>query len=258
MKQGILIASFGTSYETTRQNTIGAIEALIRETYFDYQIVSAYTSQRILNVLRKRGISILSVEEALEQLAEQGVEVLIVLPTLVIPGEEYEKLLGILRCYQERFVSIRCGLPLLSTTQDLKEAVDLMLQCYPQEDYTCVIWMGHGTEHLGNMVYPALSYLIGATGRYDHKIATVKGIPTLEEVLACVAREQYPIIQLVPLLFVAGEHVKKDMAGDGPDSWKSKLEAKGFSVKTQPIGLGERADFRKMYLRHIEEAKVLE
>lgn len=256
VKKGILVASFGTSHEASRRSTICEVEELVRAAFPGSMVESAYTSRIVRGILKKRGINAVSPEEALEKMAENGVDELIVQPTHLIPGEEYEKLLQAVREYKGRFAVVRAGQPLFSATRDLLEAVSLLNSRFPEEEGTCVLLMGHGSAHPANMVYSALSYMMHKSGRKDILIATVEGYPSFDEVLPELLEKGFRKVMLAPLMLVAGDHAVNDMAGSGPDSWKSILENEGLGVAVQLKGLGEDPDFRAMYIRHIEQAEM--
>lgn len=255
MPQAILVASFGTRYAKTRANTIGAVEAEIRKAYPGHHIAVAYTSRRIRHSLAEIGIHIDAPEQAMERLLADGFREILVQPTYLICGEEYDRLLHILRGYQKR-ASIRVGLPMLATSRDLREASALLCSRFPQEAGVCTVFMGHGSPHPANAVYPALAYRMQLSGRQDLWVATVDGYPTLYDILPQL-KTKYRKVRLAPLMLVAGEHAFHDMAGENPKSWKSVLQATGMAVELILHGLGEDPDFRAFYLRHMTEAKPL-
>lgn len=249
------MASFGTRYAATRAKTIGAVEAEIRKAYPGHRIAVAYTSRRIRHSLAEIGIHIDAPEQAVERLLAEGFRKILVQPTHLICGEEYDRLLNILRGYQKQAV-IRVGLPMLATTQDLREASALLCSRFPQEAGVCTVFMGHGSPHPANAVYPALAYRMQLSGRRDLWVATVDGYPTLHDILPQL-KTKYRKVRLAPLMLVAGEHACKDMAGESSTSWKSVLQANGLMVEPILHGLGEDPDFRAFYLRHMTEAKPL-
>lgn len=255
MPQAILVASFGTRYAETRTKTIGAVEAEIRKAYPGYHMAVAYTSHRIRRILSETGVYVDSPEQAIERLLAEDFREILVQPTHLICGEEYDRLLHILRGYQKR-AAIRVGLPMLATPQDLREACTLLCRCFPQAESTCTVFMGHGSPHPANAVYPALAYMMQVSSRQDLWVATVEGYPSLQDILPQL-KTKYRKARLVPLMLTAGEHVCQDMAGESSASWKSMLQANGLAVELVLHGLGENPDFRAFYLRHMTEAKPL-
>lgn len=258
MEQGILVASFGTSHEETRRKTICAVERSIREAYPGHLVEEAYTSGMVRSILASRGIPVPSPEQALERLLGRGVQRLAVQPTHLIPGEEYDKLLRVLRRYAPRFAGIRVGRPLFGATEDLRAAAALLSARFPRRDDACVVLMGHGSSHPANMAYPALAWLLQAQGRPDMLVATVEGDPALSDLLPSLRKQAVGRVTLAPLMLVAGDHAVHDMAGDGPESWKSVLTSQGFSVRVELRGLGEDPGFQALYLRHLAQAAALE
>lgn len=255
MQQAILVASFGTSHEPARRQTICAVEEEIRRAFPARRLAAAYTSPRIRKSLKARGVFVDAPDRAVEGLLRDGVRDITVQPTHVICGEEYDRLLQGLRPYQGE-ARIRVGLPLLSTTQDLQQAAALLCRRHPVLPDTCTVFMGHGTQHPANAVYPALAYMLQSAGRQDLFVATAEGYPALSDVLPQI-QAAYQKVRLVPLMLAAGEHAAEDMAGDAPASWKSILEKRGLLPEPVLEGLGEDPGFRAFYVRHIRQAALL-
>ncbi|MDD3192993.1 MAG: sirohydrochlorin cobaltochelatase [Oscillospiraceae bacterium] len=256
-KKGVLVVSFGTSHEDTRQKTIGAVEQAIRAENPDAQVASAYTSGIIRRIWGKRGETVFSPEEALEQLLAVGVRDLTVQPTHLICGEEFDRLREAVKGFGGRVESLRLGMPLLSSTEDLKETAAALFAQFPPTTGRLVLLMGHGTAHYANAMYAAFEHLCHNQGREDLFVGTVEGYPALEDVLPALRRTSCRAILLAPMMLVAGDHACNDMAGDGPDSWKSILTREGFSVECCLNGLGELESIRQIYLRHLHEANEI-
>lgn len=254
-KEAILVVSFGTSHRDTAEKTIGAVERDIREKYPDKEVRRAYTSSMILKVLKKRdGIHIDNVPEALDRLLADGFTHLIIQPTHIIPGWEYEKLLRETEPYRSRFTRLECSLPLLASAEDHQEVCAAIADQFPRlaSDEVLVL-MGHGTSHPTDTVYAALDYRFKAIGRENIFIGTVEGYPSLKEVIPMVSRRAPKQVFLLPFMVVAGDHASNDMAGDDEDSWKSQFTAAGFSVTPILKGLAEFPQVRAIYLHHLEE-----
>lgn len=254
-KKGILIVSFGTSHASTRQKTIGAVEETIRRAYPEAEILSAYTSGVIRRIWESRGEAVLSPEQALSQMAGQGISDVTVQPTHLICGVEFDLLREAVRAFQGRFESLRLGMPLLSSAADRQEAAAVICTRFEQRQGRLILLMGHGTPHEANSVYAAFEQLCHSQGRRDLFVGTVEGCPALEDVLPALRRTGCGSVLLAPMMLVAGDHACNDMAGDAPDSWKSVLTSQGFEVSCCLQGLGELADIRKIYLRHLRDAE---
>ena len=254
-KRGILVVSFGTSYEETRKKTIEAIEDRIRERFQDYAVYRAFTSKMILKKLKKSGMHVYSVEEALEAMIKDGItEELIIQPTHVINGIENDVMLEEAAKYQKQFKSIKYGNPLLSQPEDYEELARIIKSTYPVEEKEALVLMGHGTEHHANSAYPAFEYVLKKLGYGNIFVATVEGYPGLEDVKSQLKKEQMQKACLVPMMIVAGDHANNDMAGED-DSWKVQLEQEGYEVRCLMKGLGEITEVQDMFARHVEEAQ---
>ncbi len=259
-KKGILVVSFGTTYNDTRKVTIDAVEQAIADDNSDAAVYRAWTSGFIIRKIEKRdGVHINTVEEALEQMISDGITELTVQPTHIINGYENEKMHHQIISYSDRFSSIRIGTPLLTTIEDAIGCIDALRQefSFVQED-EAVLFMGHGSGHHSNFVYPAMNYLFHDQGLENFFLGTVEGYPELESCLKDLKQLQPKKIHLAPFMLVAGDHANNDLAGDEEDSWKSVLEKEGFTVEAHLRGLGERDHIRQLYVKHASEAEVPE
>ena len=237
MEQAVACVSFGTSVPAGREN-ITAVENALRQSARDRVFVSALTSPTIRRILRERGEAVYSVPEALESLRSQSVTEVLVQPTHILCGHEYDKLKWEAETWRDRFDTLRIGRPLLTDTDDLQTLAAGLSAAYPARSGETLVLFGHGTDHAANLIYPALQATFHLAGRSD--------------VLAQLNVQSGKNVHLVPLL-VAGGHALNEMAGSGSDSWKSRLEAEGFTVRATLRGLGVMPAVQEMYRAHLEE-----
>ncbi len=251
MKQALVVVSFGTTVAEARI-CITAVEDVIRAEAPDREFFRAFTSPTIRRKLKERGETILPLDELLEQLAAAGYTDVIVQPTHMLYGIEYDKMKHTADQMEPRFTRFVFGKPMLADTEDLHELIHCLMQQYPAQDDEAVVLMGHGTEHFANAVYPAMQTAFRVAGRKDVFVGTVEGWPAFADVRAQISG-RYPRAHLVPLMLVAGDHARNDMAGPEPDSWKSQLEADGVTVRCTMRGLGEQSAVQELYRRHIQQ-----
>lgn len=251
MNHALLTVSFGTSVPEA-EISIRAVEQALAETAPELDAFRAYTSPTIRRILHRRGEAIQSPEEALSALLEQGYQAVTVQPTHLLPGIEYDKLCREAEPFAPRFSDLRIGKPLISDTEDLQYLAQCVLDAWQPEQGALVL-MGHGTEHFANMVYPALRTALKLRQADRTFVGTVEGWPSLDDVLAQLRGSGVREVLLAPFLLVAGEHARTDMAGPGPDSWKSRLEAEGYTVRCHMEGLGMLPSVRALYQRHLRE-----
>lgn len=252
--KAILIASFGTSYDNTREKTIGAVERRIEARFPDFICRRAYTSGMVRKVLEKRGIHIPGVTEALEELANEGVKTVLIQPTHLIYGEEYEKILAEAGAFEDRFQRISFGAPLLADYADIHAVLETLDAGIPRQEGEALVLMGHGANHFCNTVYAAMDYYAAAEGFESVVVGTVEAYPDLEAVSAALKRRGLKKAVLTPLMLVAGDHAQNDMAGDEDDSWANILRAQGLTVRTVLRGLGEYEALQERYCSHAEKA----
>ena len=242
VKPAILVVSFGTSFNDSRHITIGAIESAIREKFPDYDVRRAFTSQIIIDKLKERdGVVIDNVEEALDRLVADKVQEIVVQPTHLMNGYEYDDLAKALESYKDKFKKIAFGEPLLSSDDDYYKVIAALASVSERYDdgKTALVFMGHGTEAESNKVYSTLQDKLTAEGKKNYFIGTVEATPSIEDVLKGVKAAGLKKAVLRPLMVVAGDHANNDMAGSEEDSWKTMFEAAGFTVDCQIHGLGE-------------------
>lgn len=257
-KTELLVVSFGTSYNDSREKTIGGIENALAKAYPDYELKRAFTSQIIIDKLKERdGIETMNVEEALDDAVENGVKTLIVQPTHLMDGYEYTDLKDALDDYQDKFDAVALAAPLLSSDADYEAVAQAITKKTADYDNgtTAICFMGHGTEADSNKDYAKLQEVLTADGFENYYISTVEAEPSFEDTIELVSSKGiYDKAVLLPLMVVAGDHANNDMAGDEDDSWKSMFEAAGFSVECVLEGLGENADIQQIYVQHTQDA----
>lgn len=251
MKQALLVVSFGTSVAQTRA-CITAVEDILWEQTPERDFFRAFTSPTIRRKLAERGEDILSLKEALEQIEALGYQDVIVQPTHMLYGIEYDKIKQTADWFSFRFARFALGKPLLADSEDLQYLAQCLMKHYPAQKDEAIVLMGHGTEHFANAVYPALQTAFSLAGREDIFVGTVEGWPGFAEVRGQIAG-RYAKAHLIPLMLVAGDHACNDMAGEDEDSWKSQLEADGVTVRCTMRGLGDMEDVRQLYRRHMQE-----
>ncbi|NBH35916.1 sirohydrochlorin cobaltochelatase [Clostridiaceae bacterium] len=255
---GILAVSFGTSYNDNREKTIGAIERAIGDAFPEYEVRRAFTAQMIIDKLKKRdGLEVDNVTQALERMAADGIENLVVQPTHLMDGLEYQDVVEELKKYENSFKKIVMGKPLLMEDDDftaVSKAITDATKSYDDGE-TAIVYMGHGTEADSNQIYGKLQETLKNEGFENYFIGTVEAEPTLEDVIRSMEdKKAYKNVVLAPLMVVCGDHANNDMAGEEEDSWKSILTAKGYQVECLFQGLGELKEIQEIYVNHVKEA----
>lgn len=257
-KTAILAVSFGTSYNDSREVTIGAIEQAIADAFPACEVRRAFTSQVIINKLKQRdGIKIDNMKEALKKACEDGIERLVVQPTHLMNGLEYRALVDDLRNYGNMFKAVVLGEPLLTDEEDFKAVMEAITADTAAFDdgSTAICFMGHGTEAESNAVYERLQKILREAGYKNYFIGTVEARPTLDDLVTTVKKSgTYKKAVLKPLMVVAGDHANNDMARDGDGSWKRTFEEAGYEVQCIMEGLGQMEAIRKIYVKHVKDS----
>ena len=275
----ILVVSFGTSFNDSRVADIGGVEKAVQEANPDWAVRRAFTAQIIINHVQARdGEKIDNVDQALQRAVDNGVKNLVIQPTHLMHGAEYDELVGELDAYKDKFDKVVVAEPLLgevgddaTVINDDKKAVaeDITAEAVKtagydsldaaKEDGTAFVFMGHGTSHSAKVSYSQMATQMEKLGYDNVFIGTVEGEPedtSCENVIQAVKDAGYKKVILRPLMVVAGDHANNDMAGDDDDSWKSQFTASGNfdSIDTQIAGLGEIEAVQKLYVEHTKNA----
>lgn len=255
-KKAVLVVSFGTSHEDTREKTIDVLEQRIAEACPDSRMYRAWTSGMIIDKLRKRdGYEVDTVEAAVRRMLADGVTQVTVQPTHIVNGIENDRMKRDVLVYGESFERIRFGTPLLTEELDSERVITGMMEAFAElAPDTALIFMGHGTTHYANAIYAALDYKFKDMGYPNVFVGTVEAYPSLETLKRMVKEGGYRKVILTPFMIVAGEHAKHDMASDDEDSWKCQFEAEGLEVTCVMKGLGEYEAIRRIFQEHAKAA----
>ena len=275
----LLVVSFGTSFNDSRVADIKGIEDALAEANPDWSVRRAFTAQIIINHIQARdGETIDNMDQALDRAVANGVKNLVVQPTHLMHGAEYDELMEAVDAYKDKFESVKVAEPLLgevgadaSAVNTDKKAVAEAITAEAvktagfdtldaaKEDGVAFVFMGHGTSHNAKVSYSQMQAQMKDLGYENVFIGTVEGKPeetACENVINAVAEAGYTKVVLRPLMVVAGDHANNDMAGDDDDSWKSMFNASGKfeSVDCQIAGLGEIEAIQNLYVAHTAEA----
>lgn len=275
----ILVVSFGTSFNDSRVADIGGVEKAIAEANPGWSVRRAFTAQIIINHIQARDDEkIDNVEQALDRAVDNGVKNLVIQPTHLMHGAEYDELMETVKDYMDKFDSVSVAEPLLGEVGDDAKVINADKKAVAEaitaeavkdakydsldaakEDSTAFVFMGHGTSHTAKVSYSQMATQMEELGYDNVFIGTVEGEPeetACENVIEAVKEAGYKNVILRPLMVVAGDHANNDMAGDDEDSWKSQFKAsKAFdSVKCQISGLGEIEAIQKLYVQHTKDA----
>ena len=275
----LLVVSFGTSFNDSRAEDIGGIEKALQTAYPDWSVRRAFTAQIIINHVQARDDEkIDNMDQALERAVNNGVKNLIIQPTHLMHGAEYDELKEAVDNYKDKFESVTIAEPLLgevgddaTVINDDKKAVAEAITAQAVEsssydsldaaeaDGTAFVFMGHGTSHTAKVTYSQMQTQMNELGYKNVFIGTVEGEPeetSCENVIEAVKAAGYKKVVLRPLMVVAGDHANNDMAGDDDDSWKSQFEASGAfdEIDTQIEGLGRIDAIEQLYVQHTQAA----
>lgn len=275
----LLVVSFGTSFNDSRAADIGGIEKALQTAYPDWSVRRAFTAQIIINHVQARDDEkIDNMDQALQRAVDNGVKNLVVQPTHLMHGAEYDELTEAVESYKDKFESVTIAEPLLGEVGDSDDAVNddkkAVAEAITAEavktagydslevaeaDGTAFVFMGHGTSHTAKISYSQMQSQMNDLGYDNVFIGTVEGEPedtACEAVIEKIKEAGYKKVVLRPLMVVAGDHANNDMAGDDEDSWKSQFEASGAfdKIDTQIAGLGEIAAIQDLYVAHTKAA----
>ena len=273
----LLVVSFGTSFNDSRVADIKGIEDALQAAYPDWSVRRAFTAQIIINHIQARdGEKIDNMTQALDRAVANGVKNLVVQPTHLMHGAEYDEMCEAIEAYKDQFESVSIAEPMLgevgsdaTVINADKEAVAKAITAAAVSEAgfesleaakdagTAFVFMGHGTAHVAKVTYSQMQTQMQNLGYENVFIGTVEGEPeetSAEAVIEAVKAAGYTNVVLRPLMVVAGDHANNDLAGSDDDSWKTVFEAAGFTVDCQIHGLGEIADVQALYVAHTKAA----
>ena len=273
----LLVVSFGTSFNDSRVADIKSIEDALQAANPDWSVRRAFTAQIIINHIQARdGEKIDNMEQALERAVANGVKQLVVQPTHLMHGAEYDEMCAAIDKVRDQFDSVEIAEPMLGEVGNDatvinadKEAVAKAVVAAALEESgyestaaakdagVAYVLMGHGTAHVAKVTYSQMATQMAKLGYENVFVGTVEGEPeetSCEAVIEAVKNAGYTTVVLRPLMVVAGDHVNNDMAGADDDSWKTMFEAAGFTVNCQISGLGRIADVQALYVAHTKAA----
>ena len=253
----LLVVSFGTSFNDSRRLTIGAIESALEKAFPEYAVRRGFTSQIIIDHVAKRDGEIIdNMQEALDRAVDNGVKTLVVQPTHLMNGLEYEEMSKAIAQYSDAFEQISIGQPLLTSDEDFQAVAKAITEATADYDdgETAIVFMGHGTEAESNGVYAKMQQVLTDGGYAHYYVGTVEATPSLDDVLEAVKQGSYKRVILRPLMVVAGDHANNDMAGDEDDSWKTTFEKEGYEVVCEVEGLGALEAVQQLYVEHAQAA----
>lgn len=256
-EQEIMVVSFGTSYNDSRRETIGAVEKAIIAEFPEWDVRRGFTAQIIIDhVYNRDGEVIDNFGQAMDRAVDNGVKVLVIQPTHLMPGFEYNDVVDEAAQYADAFEKIVIAKPLLDTDEDFVKVAEIITAETAEyvDDETAVVFMGHGTEAPSNEVYSKLQDVLTDAGYDNYFITTVEAEPSFETTIAAVKEAGYTKVVLEPLMVVAGDHANNDMAGDEEDSLKSMFEAEGIEVQCVIKGLGSMEGIQEMYIQKTNDA----
>lgn len=253
----LLVISFGTSFNDNRRLTIGAIEESMERAFPDWSVRRAFTAQLIIDRLQRRdGEVIDNVGAALDRAVENGVKRLVIQPTHLMDGLEYNDVVNEAAQYADAFEAMAIGAPLLTSDEDFQIVAKVMAESTAQYDdgKTAICFMGHGTEAASNTIYAKMQQVMTDAGYANYFIGTVEAAPTLEDVLALVQAGGYERVVLQPMMIVSGDHANNDMAGEDEDTWKTVFQNAGYEVECVLKGLGEYEAIQNLLAAHAQAA----
>ena len=252
----LLVVSFGTSFNDNRRLTIGAIEEAMEKAFPDYSVRRGFTAQIVIDHIQRRdGEVIDNVTQALDRAVDNGVKTLIVQPTHLMNGFEYNDVADEVAQYADAFDKIVMGAPLLTSEEDFQVVAQILADATAQYDdgKTAICFMGHGTEAESNAVYAKMQTVLTGGGHANYFVGTVEAEPSLDTVLELVKAGNYEKVVLQPMMIVAGDHANNDMAGDDEDTWKTAFERAGYQVECVLKGLGEYEAIQQLLVDHVKD-----
>lgn len=255
MKKALLVISFGTSYADTREKNITACEQALAASCPERDLFRAFTSGMIIRKLRQRDNLVVDTpRQALERLAALGYQDVAIQSLHIINGDEFEKITAEVQQMQGRFQRLTLGMPLISSFSDYEALLAALVQQSPAlgPDERLVL-MGHGASHHAFAAYACLDHMM-TSRRLPMRVGAVESYPEIDLLVADLVAQGVRKVHLMPLMLVAGDHARNDMASDDDDAWKMRFIRAGIPAQAWLQGLGENPAVRALFVQHLHQA----
>lgn len=250
-RTAIVMAHFGSTHDDARAVTTDVINTRVAEAFPGADVHEAYTSRMVIKRLADRGINRQTPIQVLDQLAAEGVDTVVVQPTFLLPGVEYDALKADVMSVSDKFASVAVGRPLLYGVDECRQVADVLLARHKEKDMRHhVVFVGHGSPSVYNALYSQIDNMFHAGGQPNFHVATIEGYPDMESVLSILKQAKARDVTLVPLLFVAGDHARNDIEVD----WVKAFESRGLPTTTWIEGLGEIDAIQQLYVDRVRGA----
>lgn len=245
-KAAIVMVHFGTTHDDTRAVTIDALNNRVKQAFPGIEMREAYTARIVIKRLGERGIVKEKPLTVLQQLQKEGYTHLLIQPSTIIDGVEKESLDKDIAAVQSEFKEIRVGDPLLYSPDDYENLINVLTE--KADKQSAYVLVGHGTYDSNTAQYAMLDYMLKAKGHSNFIVGTIEGYPSFDDMMAQLKASGLKKVELIPLMFVAGEHAKNDIAED----WKNDLEKDGYTVNVRMEGLGQTPQIQDLYINHLK------
>lgn len=248
----LIVTSFGTTHTDALEKCVASTERAIASHFPDIPMYRAFTSQIVIRRLKeKHGIEVDNLKQALERVQKDGFKNVVIQPTLILSGIEYDLVCKAAQGFPELKTSV--GKSLITGECDCEAVAGIIMRGNSLNENEALVLMGHGTEHAANAIYEQMQAVFDRSG-YPAYIGTIEGEPNFEDAVEKLAAVKASRAKLLPLMFVAGDHAKNDMAGDNEDSLRSLVEKAGIEAEPIIRGLGENAEVQSLFASRAEEA----
>ena len=255
-RQGILVVSYGSSYQEDREKSIGGIENAISSAFPEYKVYRAFTSKSIVErIWKKEGIRVDSIEDALEKALAEGIRKLIVLQTHLIKGIRFDTMEQVVNSYNQRFDQLKIMQPIFSKDKNVDRFVDglILIGTKYDDGKTAICFVGHGIDDDSEMIYGRLQNEISKRGYSEFYIGTLSLKPTCKDLIEWIEEnKEIQNVVLVPLMLVSGYHVRKDLMGAFDNSWSNTFSRAGYVVECVKRGLGEHDFMQNLYVDYLK------
>lgn len=245
-KAAIVMVHFGTTHDDTRALTIDALNKKAKDAFPGVEVREAYTARIVIKRLGERGIVKEKPLTVFKQLQKEGYTHLLIQPSTIIDGVEKESLDKDLESVKSEFKEIRVGDPLLYTPEDYENLINILTA--NSDKQTAYVLVGHGTYDSNTAQYAMFDYMLKAKGYANFFVGTIEGYPSFDDMMVQLKASGLKKVELIPFMFVAGEHAKNDIAED----WKNDIEKDGYTVNVRMQGLGQNPEIQDLYINHLK------
>ena len=249
-KAVVVAVHYGSTDADVRRSAIEKFNARLRGEFPNCDFRQAWTSRPIVRELDAAGEVILTPVQLLNELSLLGYTHVLIQSSDMTDGVEMQHLLSEVQAAKRKFKCVRVGTPLLNSVKDYEMMVLATAAAYGEEKMGNVLVCYSSNGPLDTS-YTMLDYVLRDKGMDNWYVTTIGGYPDLDNLKRELKQRKDKKLNLIPCVFLAGEHVKRDVV----ENMKRHLQSEKFKVSVTMHSLGESDEILDRFMEHARFAR---